>query len=221
MDVRQRRSSVCFRSTLLEKRKACRSGLLKHRPPSSVPLPARLSSCSVPAGVLTAEISYRALYAEWVRKKSRRADLIPIPNSPYTAECSECRIEIAMEDDEVLELRPNCECCDKELAPDAVDAMICSFECTFCVECVENRLGRRCPNCGGNFVPRPIRPASKLAANPPLAKRVFNPHGCGQELRDSSNSLWVCSEADGVDVRFSSEAVRNAIIRLPATGNLL
>ncbi len=76
----------------------------------------------------------------------------------------------------MLELRPNCECCDKELAPAAIDAMICSFECTFCLECVDTRLAGRCPNCGGNFVPRPIRPASKLAAYPPSTKRVFNPH---------------------------------------------
>ena len=83
----------------------------------------------------------------------------------------------------MLELRPTCECCDKPLPPAANDAMICTYECTFCRECVENRLGGRCPNCGGNFAPRPIRPASKLAANPPSAQRVFNPQGCGQELR--------------------------------------
>jgi uncharacterized protein len=49
----------------------------------------------------------------------------------------------------VLELRPNCECCNKDLPPHAPDAMICSFECTFCRDCVETRLGGRCPNCGG------------------------------------------------------------------------
>jgi hypothetical protein len=85
----------------------------------------------------------------------------------------------------VLELRPNCECCNKELAPEAADAMICSFECTFCRDCAEGWLDGRCPNCGGNLVSRPIRPASKLAANPPSAKRVFNPQGCSQELRSS------------------------------------
>lgn len=74
----------------------------------------------------------------------------------------------------MLELRPNCECCDKDLPPDAPDALICSFECTFCADCVETHLGGRCPNCGGNLVPRPIRPAGKLAANPPSATRVFN-----------------------------------------------
>src|SRR5262245_41710636 len=55
------------------------------------------------------------------------------------------------EETDVLALRPNCECCDKSLPPDARDAMICTFECTFCCDCVETRLGNRCPNCGGNF----------------------------------------------------------------------
>jgi hypothetical protein len=51
----------------------------------------------------------------------------------------------------MLELRPGCECCDKDLPPEAADAMICTFECTFCRDCVDTRLGGRCPNCGGNF----------------------------------------------------------------------
>jgi hypothetical protein len=58
----------------------------------------------------------------------------------------------------MLALRPNCELCDADLPPDAPDARICSYECTFCVECVENVLRNVCPNCGGNLVPRPIRP---------------------------------------------------------------
>ena len=74
----------------------------------------------------------------------------------------------------MLELRPNCECCDKDLPPGATDAMICTFECTFCRDCVEARLGGTCPNCGGNFQPRPIRPANKLAKNPSSEQRVFN-----------------------------------------------
>ncbi len=78
----------------------------------------------------------------------------------------------------MLELRPSCECCDKNLPPEAADAMICSFECTFCADCVEHKLGGKCPNCGGGFVPRPIRPANKLANNPPSTVRVFNPAGC-------------------------------------------
>ena len=58
----------------------------------------------------------------------------------------------------MLELRPNCEYCDKDLAPDATDARICTYECTFCAACVDTHLLNVCPNCGGGFVPRPIRP---------------------------------------------------------------
>jgi len=78
----------------------------------------------------------------------------------------------------MLELRPNCECCDKDLPPHASDAMICSFECIFCRDCVTWKLGGRCPNCGGNFAVRPIRPAGKLARNPASRRRVFKPEGC-------------------------------------------
>ena len=58
----------------------------------------------------------------------------------------------------MLQLRPNCECCDKDLPPQALDARMCSYECTFCADCVESVLFNVCPNCGGGFVPRPIRP---------------------------------------------------------------
>jgi uncharacterized protein len=59
----------------------------------------------------------------------------------------------------MLELRPDCENCQKPLPPHSTDAMICSFECTFCADCVSSVLGNVCPNCGGGFTPRPIRPA--------------------------------------------------------------
>lgn len=59
----------------------------------------------------------------------------------------------------MLELRPNCEMCDRDLLPDSTDARICTYECTFCADCVQNVLHNVCPNCGGGFVPRPIRPA--------------------------------------------------------------
>ena len=59
----------------------------------------------------------------------------------------------------MLELRPTCEHCNVPLPPDSLDARICSFECTFCAACVETVLGNVCLNCGGGFVPRPIRPA--------------------------------------------------------------
>ncbi len=78
----------------------------------------------------------------------------------------------------MLELRPSCECCNKDLPPAALDAMICSFECTFCADCAQTVLKGTCPNCGGGFVPRPIRPASKLGNNPPSTVRVLNPAGC-------------------------------------------
>jgi uncharacterized protein len=59
----------------------------------------------------------------------------------------------------MLELRPTCENCDRALPPDSLDARICSFECTFCASCAERVLANVCPNCGGGFTPRPIRPA--------------------------------------------------------------
>ena len=80
----------------------------------------------------------------------------------------------------MLALRPNCECCNKDLPPDAADAMICTFECTFCRDCVDTRLGGRCPNCGGNLERRPIRPTARLAKYPPSAERVYKPQGCGR-----------------------------------------
>jgi uncharacterized protein len=58
-----------------------------------------------------------------------------------------------------LELRPNCEYCDADLPPDSTEARICTYECTFCAGCVETKLSNVCPNCGGDFAPRPIRPA--------------------------------------------------------------
>ena len=60
-----------------------------------------------------------------------------------------------------LELRPNCEYCDRDLPPESGLAMICTYECTFCADCVERHLNNVCPNCGGGFSPRPIRPATE------------------------------------------------------------
>jgi uncharacterized protein len=71
----------------------------------------------------------------------------------------------------VLELRPHCECCGKDLAPEAEDAMICTFECTYCAACVETRLAGVCPNCGGGLERRPRRPASMLAKYPASTTR--------------------------------------------------
>ncbi|MGO4377505.1 DUF1272 domain-containing protein [Pseudoduganella sp. RAF53_2] len=78
----------------------------------------------------------------------------------------------------MLQMRPGCECCDRDLPPDSKDARICSFECTFCADCVDNKLKGVCPNCGGSFAPRPTRAAHKLANNPASTTRVFKPEGC-------------------------------------------
>ena len=75
----------------------------------------------------------------------------------------------------MLQLRPNCECCNRDLPNESPDARICTFECTFCGPCVDTILKGRCPNCGGEFVPRPRRPLDKLGKYPPSEKRVFNP----------------------------------------------
>jgi len=79
----------------------------------------------------------------------------------------------------MLELRPNCEYCDRDLPPAATNARICSYECTFCAECVETVLFNVCPNCGGGFSPRPIRPATErrpgvcVCHQPASTKRVL------------------------------------------------
>jgi hypothetical protein len=81
----------------------------------------------------------------------------------------------------MLQLRPNCECCNVDLPPESSDARICSFECTFCRSCAEGVLEGRCPNCGGELVARPRRPAEKLANYPASTERVFKPRGCGRQ----------------------------------------
>jgi hypothetical protein len=78
----------------------------------------------------------------------------------------------------MLQLRPNCECCDRDLAGDSGDARICSFECTFCAACASTVLDGRCPNCGGELVTRPRRPTEKLGRFPASTERVFKPQGC-------------------------------------------
>lgn len=78
----------------------------------------------------------------------------------------------------MLELRPNCEYCDKDLPPDSAEARICTYECTFCAACVEDVLGNVCPNCGGGFTPRPVRPKREhrpgvgLTRQPASTKRI-------------------------------------------------
>ncbi len=80
----------------------------------------------------------------------------------------------------MLELRPNCELCDCDLPPESDQARMCSYECTFCATCAEGELHGVCPNCGGNFVPRPIRPkqghrpGSGLISDPAGTRRRSN-----------------------------------------------
>lgn len=82
----------------------------------------------------------------------------------------------------MLELRPNCECCDRDLANGAPEARISTFECTFCASWVEERFGGICPNCGGDFTARPTRPTrprEPLARHPASTQRVVGAHpGC-------------------------------------------
>jgi len=78
----------------------------------------------------------------------------------------------------MLQLRPNCECCNRDLPPETDEARICSFECTFCAGCAQGVLKGRCPNCGGELVARPRRPAAKLAKFPASTERVHKPQGC-------------------------------------------
>ena len=106
----------------------------------------------------------------------------------------------------MLELRPNCELCDKDLPPGAVDARICTYECTFCAACVEDVLHDVCPNCGGGFEPRPIRPARAwrdehgLVNDPP-----------GRRRRDAE---YTRAEIDGV----RRDAARRAAYRALEAG---
>ena len=80
----------------------------------------------------------------------------------------------------MLQLRPNCECCNRDLPPESLDAVICTYECTFCRDCAENVLKGKCPNCGGEMVRRPRRPPDRLARHPASTERVFKPLGCGK-----------------------------------------
>ncbi len=78
----------------------------------------------------------------------------------------------------MLEIKPNCECCDKDLPPESTEAVICSIECTFCKDCSKTILKNQCPNCGGNLVERPIRSGQWLVKYPASTNRVINESGC-------------------------------------------
>lgn len=75
----------------------------------------------------------------------------------------------------MLEMRPSCERCDINLPPDAPVAMICSFECTFCKHCATGLLSGTCPNCGGHFTSRPVRPVALLDQFPATTTRTYKP----------------------------------------------
>lgn len=102
----------------------------------------------------------------------------------------------------MLELRPNCEWCDKDLPPDAADARICSYECTYCACCAEQVLQDVCATCGGNLVPRPIRSRLSyrdgenlgLAHHRPATHRV--------------SSRWTAAEVDNLTNRLKNSAPR-------------
>jgi hypothetical protein len=88
----------------------------------------------------------------------------------------------------MLQMRPNCECCDRDLPPESADARICSFECTFCAACADTRLNKRCPNCGGELLARPRRPASTLAKFPASSERIKKPQGCISAASSSNHT---------------------------------
>jgi len=82
----------------------------------------------------------------------------------------------------MLEIRQSCENCDKSLPNESNEAMICSYECTFCKDCVENVLENVCPNCGGGFEKRPTRPKEQLEKYPARIDKVHKPIGINKFL---------------------------------------
>ncbi|WP_237059551.1 DUF1272 domain-containing protein [Microbulbifer sediminum] len=100
----------------------------------------------------------------------------------------------------MLEIRPNCECCDKDLPPDSVETMICTYECTFCRQCVDDILENVCPNCGGGFSPRPVRPKVARRAGlsiehqPPSKKRVTTKYSINELKEFSATAKHIASE---------------------------
>ena len=103
----------------------------------------------------------------------------------------------------MLDLRPNCELCDVDLPPDSACARICTYECTYCVSCVEEVLGDVCPTCGGNFAARPIRPQQAwreglklgLRFHPPSRKRVQS-SWTAEQITDLTEQLRSVAPAD-------------------------
>lgn len=78
----------------------------------------------------------------------------------------------------MLKLKPNCECCDRDLPPESLEARVCTFECTFCVTCADQVLKGVCPNCSGELVRRPVRPAAMLRKYPASTERHLRAQPC-------------------------------------------
>ncbi|WDZ75155.1 DUF1272 domain-containing protein [Ensifer adhaerens] len=91
----------------------------------------------------------------------------------------------------MLELRPNCELCDCDLPPDSADARICSYECTYCANCVETVLHNVCPTCGGGFAPRPIRPVKSWRPEKRLGLGFDRPSDVRRHTRFSAEEIRV------------------------------
>ena len=89
----------------------------------------------------------------------------------------------------MLQLRPSCECCDRDLPPDSTEACMCTYECTFCRDCAERKLQGVCPNCGGELVRRPRRPAERLKKHPASTERIFKPEGCSKAVDRNPPSI--------------------------------
>lgn len=94
----------------------------------------------------------------------------------------------------MLEIRPNCEHCNKSLPNTATEAMICSFECTYCKTCALEIFENVCPSCFGNFVERPIRPSKMITKYPASTKRVFKPKNVKQSKTNTEIYKKIKSE---------------------------
>lgn len=115
----------------------------------------------------------------------------------------------------MLQLRPNCECGDRDLPPESTEARICSFECTFCEPCASAVLHGQCPSCGGELVVRPRRPAAKLVGSPASIERVFKVAGCAVGL--AWDALAVRRDAEIESGQVAAVDGPTAIARLRAS----
>lgn len=96
----------------------------------------------------------------------------------------------------MLELRPNCELCDKNLPPQSLEARICTYECTFCVTCVENVLHNVCPNCGGGFTQRPVRPSLDRRKGVSLKHQMASTERVNTQMTDTEISNFTALVKD-------------------------